>query len=59
MYHTTTVVAERYGIAPEKVLEWIRSGELIAINVAQGSNGQRPRWRIAEAELEAFELRRQ
>lgn len=54
---TPPEVARRYGISPEKVHAWIRSGELRAIDVAnQGS--RRPRYRIDLADLEAFEERR-
>ena len=54
---TPPQLAERYAINVDKVLGWIRSGELAAINVAAKPNG-RPRWRItAEAVIE-FEQRR-
>ena len=49
--------AKKLGISPDKVLAWIRSGELRAINVAAKPGG-RPRWRISEAAIEAFEARR-
>jgi hypothetical protein len=50
-------VAQRYGIDPAKVLAWIRSGELRAMNAATTRNG-RPRYLIDEADLAAFELAR-
>jgi predicted site-specific integrase-resolvase len=50
-------VAGRWGVTVEKVITWIRSGELRAINVAAKPNGK-PRYRIDEADLAAFENRR-
>jgi hypothetical protein len=50
-------IARRYGVSAEKVMVWIRSGELRAINVATRRGG-RPRWRIDHADLLAFESRR-
>jgi hypothetical protein len=44
-------------VSPDKVLRWIRTGELRAINVATHAHG-RPRWRIDLADLAAFEMRR-
>jgi len=56
--HTTPPqLARRYGVSPDKVVAWIRSGQLRAVNVASTLSG-RPRWRIAEADIVAFELRR-
>ena len=50
-------VAERYGVALDKVLGWIRSGELRAVNVATRQGGQ-PRWRISPSDLALFEASR-
>jgi len=50
-------IAERLGIDAHKVLGWIGRGELKAVNVADHVGG-RPRWRIAERDLEAFIARR-
>ncbi len=49
--------AKQRRINPDKVLHWIASGELRAINVATKLGG-RPRWRISAEAIEAFELRR-
>ena len=49
--------AEARGIATDKVLSWIRSGELKAVNVALQRNG-RPRYRISLDAIEEFEQRR-
>jgi hypothetical protein len=55
---TPPEVAARWGITADKVLAWIRSGELRAINAATSTSGVRPRWLIDLADLEAFEKRR-
>jgi hypothetical protein len=55
---TPPQVAARYGVSPEKVLTWIHAGDLRAVNVATRATG-RPRWLVDEADLIAFEQRRQ
>lgn len=50
---TPPQVAERLAVHPEKVLRWIRSGKLPAINVTEKEFG-RPRFRVKPADLEAF-----
>ena len=57
-YLSPPEVAERYGVAPSKVLGWIRRGELRAVNVV-ATLGGRPRFRISPADLVAFETRRE
>lgn len=47
-------VSKSLGTNENKILNLIRSGELPAINVAQNGNGKRPRWRIADTDLDAF-----
>lgn len=54
---TPPEIAKQLGIDPEKVLTWIRQGELSAVNVAQSPLG-RPRWRIDPKDLEKFLDRR-
>jgi len=49
-------VARRLAVKPERVIGWIRRGELRALNVGDGK--QRPRYRVSEADLLAFEQRR-
>lgn len=56
-YLTPPAIAKKYGVAPETVVGWIRSGELVAIDVAQRGKS-RPRYRVSPHALEAFELRR-
>ncbi|MCH7728445.1 MAG: helix-turn-helix domain-containing protein [Planctomycetes bacterium] len=50
-------LARRWGISPDKVLAWIRSGELKAID-ASTRRGARPRYLIDEADIRAFEAAR-
>ena len=53
--YTVQQVADRLQITEHQTLRLIHAGELVAINISTGS---RPRWRITEAHLEAFYLRR-
>jgi excisionase family DNA binding protein len=46
--------AKRLGVSEEKILTWIHSGELIAVNAAVDADGDRPRWRIALEEITRF-----
>ena len=55
---TPPQAAKRLGVSPDKIRAWIASGELVATNVA-ANGSSRPRWRIAEQDLVAFERRRQ
>ena len=52
---TPPVVARQLGVDAHKVLRWIASGELRAVNVGDGT---RPRWRIMADDLRAFLDRR-
>lgn len=51
---TPPEVGKRLGVNAEKVLGWIRSGELRAVDVSIRHGSGRPRWRISEADLEDF-----
>jgi excisionase family DNA binding protein len=51
-------VCERYGVGEHTVLGWIRSGELRAVNVGRSLGAKKPRWRITQEALEAFEAAR-
>jgi excisionase family DNA binding protein len=58
-FYTPPQVAKLLVVKPDKVLTWIRSGELPAINVATDRKlGKRPRYRIDPTALESFKLRR-
>ena len=50
---TPPEVAKRLRVKPSKVIAWIYSGELRAVNVAT-LGCQRPRWRIDPIDLENF-----
>lgn len=56
--HTVHELCERYGVSEHTVLQWIRSGELRAVNVGRRPGTKKPRWRITREALEAFELAR-
>ena len=56
-YYTPPQVARLLGVKADKVLTWIRRGELAAINVAD-DRLTRPRYRVEPAALDAFKLRR-
>ncbi|MBN2291804.1 MAG: helix-turn-helix domain-containing protein [Pirellulales bacterium] len=51
-------LAERYEVATDKVIAWIRSGELSAFDVGSKPGSQRPRYRISENAIESFEIAR-
>jgi excisionase family DNA binding protein len=50
-------LCERFAVGAHTVFAWIRRGELRAINVGRRPHG-RPRWRVTQEALEAFELAR-
>jgi hypothetical protein len=55
-YLTPPAVAQRFGVDVHRVLNWIRRGELRAVNVGDGA--QRPRFRVSPADLALFEAAR-
>lgn len=50
-------IRERYGVGEHTVLAWVRRGELRAIDVSRKPGG-RPKWRITQEALDAFEAHR-
>ena len=50
-------VARMLGVRDAKVFAWIRTGEINAVDLSQGS-GKRPRYRIKPEAVEAFIQRR-
>jgi hypothetical protein len=50
-------IADLLRIEAEKVIAWIKSGQLIAVNVGNGP--LRPRYRISQESLDDFLRRRQ
>jgi len=54
---TPPKLAKEWGVAPEKILGWIHTGELPAINAASRL-GARPRYLIDRVGIAIFEKRR-
>lgn len=50
-------ICDRYSVGEHTVLGWIHRGELLAINVGRKQGG-RPKWRITQEALDAFEALR-
>ncbi|MCA9189021.1 MAG: helix-turn-helix domain-containing protein [Pirellulaceae bacterium] len=55
LYYSPPEVARRYGVAADKVRQWITRGELTAVNVGDAT---RPRWRVSPEALADFEAAR-
>lgn len=55
---TPPQIAEQFGVAVEKVIAWIKSGELAAMNLAN-RGCRRPRYSITPDALDAFKQSRQ
>jgi hypothetical protein len=55
---TVQDIQMRYAVTTHTVLGWIRSGELKAVNVGRRPGARKPRWRISQEALNAFELLR-
>jgi hypothetical protein len=56
-WFTPPQIARTRRIRVGKVLDWIRRGELVAVNLAE-KRGGRPRWRISPEALERFDQTR-
>lgn len=54
---TPPQIARHRQLRVGKVLTWIRSGELLAVNCAERQGG-RPRWRVSADALAAFDQAR-
>ena len=50
---TTSQAAEMLAVAPDKIVDWIHSGQLRGVDVAT-RRGSKARWRIALSDLESF-----
>jgi hypothetical protein len=57
IFYNPAQVAQMWGISHDKVLEFIRTGELDAFNVASKSS-RRPQFKIPAAALQAFQEQR-
>ncbi len=55
---TVDEIQQRYGVTEGTVLGWIRVGDMKAINVGRKLGSKRPRWRIPQASVDAFEASR-
>lgn len=55
--YTPPEVGGRYGVDPGKVIHWIKTGQLRAINAARDPNG-RPRYLVDIVDLLDFERQR-
>jgi excisionase family DNA binding protein len=53
VYLTVAEVADELAVPVGKLLLWIKSSELRAVNVAVKA-GRKPRWRISALDLETF-----
>ena len=58
MTYTVRDLTNRFGVHEATVLGWIHNGELKAMNVGRTPGRKKPRWRISEAALAAFEALR-
>lgn len=58
MTYTVRDLQERYGVREHTILHWIKTGQLVALNVGVDPGKKKPRWRISQAALDAFELQR-
>ncbi|MFG0257277.1 MAG: DNA-binding protein [Phycisphaerales bacterium JB043] len=54
---TPPEIARERGLRTAKVLEWIRSGELLAVNLATSPHGS-PRWKVSADALAVFDTAR-
>jgi excisionase family DNA binding protein len=52
-YLTPPEIARRYRVKPSKVVRWIKSGELVGVDVADRGS-KRPRFRVSPEALEKF-----
>ncbi|WP_144996389.1 MerR family transcriptional regulator [Polystyrenella longa] len=55
---TPPQLAQRWGVKPFKVLGWIRSGELPAMDISTNRGVGRPRFKVLMTDVLAFEQRR-
>ncbi|NQT37574.1 MAG: helix-turn-helix domain-containing protein [Planctomycetes bacterium] len=55
---TPREIAESRGVSIDTVRSWIASGQLRATNLARAASSKKPRWRVSESDLAAFEAAR-
>ena len=55
---TLQQVAEQYAVPVSRVRTWIRSGELLAVNVSRKAGSAKPQYRVTPDDLADFERAR-
>lgn len=55
---TVKDLQQRYDVTERTVLLWIQSGELKAMHMGRRMGSKKPRWRVSQAALDAFEALR-
>lgn len=55
MTYSIKDICTRFNVNEHTVLAWIHSGELKAVNVGVSLARKKPRWRITDEALKAFE----
>lgn len=58
MNYSIRDVCNLYNVHEQTVLAWIHNGELTAVNVGSHPANAKPRWRITQKALDAFEAMR-
>ena len=58
MTYTIKDICDHFGVNEHTCLAWIHSGELKAVNVGVAPGKKKPRWRITQEALDAFEALR-
>jgi hypothetical protein len=53
---TPSQIAQQLAVKPERVIKWIKGGQLRGVNIGDGL--VKPRFRIAAADLEVFLIAR-
>jgi transposase len=57
-FYTVAALMERYGVGGKIIVDWIRRGELHAVDVSKRRGSKKPRFRVSPAALERFEAAR-
>lgn len=58
MTFTVKDIENRYSVSEHTVLHWITTGQLVAVNVGKDPGKLKPRYRITQQSVDAFELSR-
>jgi len=57
-YHTLQEAGEILGVSWKRVRQWVRNGELSAINVSTNRRSKKPQFRVSIEAIEQFEMNR-